>query len=782
MNIHSIVNALIHDIPLWEVIREFQGDDAHVHALMKSSDVLTGKISREEGLRIFESAASQKGDPDMTLIFYIQWIQVFRRLGMREQWDAAVRKAASLVTPRSPPALRSPVLVAQFTHALNTHGDLPRFTREMKDILKQCRKGSRPHLRALSDFATILADAGEESENDAWISKVSGNTPVYRQEIALARFTQCVETGRAAEACRLLPKLLPYIRSSRQPSFYHDILAGLSFMCLCLGHPPPPVPDSIETRPAWFRVNEFLLAREPGKALALCRENMNDPALHDRYVFDYGFDACTLLRTELACGNIEAARQNLARRWANGRRQYMDDVFLARIWLLRGNLPAAVPHFAAALRACERYGAKGRLEAEMRLACEINASDAMRLALEAEALLRGRKKTPAPPAPPMPSPPGRGTGRLVGTSAAIAGVREAIRRFAALDIPVLLTGETGTGKELAARALHEESPRAAEPFIAVNCGAITESLLEDELFGHEQGAFTGAEKARKGFFEEAGKGTVFLDEIGEIPARLQVALLRVLESAEVRPVGGSRSRGIACRVVAATNADLDALAEKETFRKDLLFRLRRLEIHISPLRERREDILSLADHFLSAERADGGRPALSEELKETLWSRDWPGNARELRNLIERMRLFHSEKMDYRLEDLAVADSPAVGIGGSPPGAAPHLAPPKAPPPPMVTTEEEILRAGRSPFRRHERLRALFRRHGRLTRLEICALLYTSKMTATRDLAELIREGFAERVTPTRSPRTHYFRLKTQDRGSGLVDRDSRKTPEMPEA
>jgi transcriptional regulator with PAS, ATPase and Fis domain len=196
---------------------------------------------------------------------------------------------------------------------------------------------------------------------------------------------------------------------------------------------------------------------------------------------------------------------------------------------------------------------------------------------------------------------------------------------------VLIVGETGTGKELVARALHEESERAAEPFLAVNCGAISESLLESELFGHESGAFTGARRAHRGLFEAAGRGTLLLDEIGDTSPRLQVALLRVLETGEVRPVGSSTSRKVRCRVLAATNADLTGMVGEGRFRKDLYFRLDRIAIRIPPLRERGEDILSLADHFLSEDRHDGHRPTMSEALKAALLAHQWSGNVRELR-------------------------------------------------------------------------------------------------------------------------------------------------------
>jgi two-component system response regulator HupR/HoxA len=360
-------------------------------------------------------------------------------------------------------------------------------------------------------------------------------------------------------------------------------------------------------------------------------------------------------------------------------------------------------------------------------------------------------------------------------------VRDAITRFARLDAPVLITGETGTGKELVARALHQASDHRDRPFTPVNCGSIAEALLESEMFGHEKGAFTGADKASKGLFDETGQGTIFLDEIGDISPRLQSALLRVLETGEIRAVGSARTRSIHCRVIAATNADLDAMSEQGKFRRDLLYRIQRLCIHVPPLRERRDDILLLARHFLDLGRRIGVHAALSRDLVETLRAYDWPGNVRELRNVIERMRLMHSDKLYYAIEDLDLkfhafgaavrreSESPAparpVETPPSPAAAAPPL-PTDASPldqGPAATESpalEAILLSGRSQVRRLDRLRALFRQHRKLMRSEVIQVLDVSPNTATKDLKALCDEGFIDRVEPSASSRSHYFVLR----------------------
>jgi two-component system response regulator PilR (NtrC family) len=213
-----------------------------------------------------------------------------------------------------------------------------------------------------------------------------------------------------------------------------------------------------------------------------------------------------------------------------------------------------------------------------------------------------------------------------------------IETVAATASTVLITGESGTGKELVARAVHNMSNRTASPFVSINCGAFTETLLESELFGYMKGSFTGAVSNRKGLFEAAEGGTIFLDEIGETTPAMQVKLLRVLQERSIRRVGGLEEIPVDCRVVAATNRDLGQMVEDGTFRNDLYYRISVIPIEMPPLRARRSDIPELVRHFLEKYAAAAGRNSMeiSEEASRYLESYDWPGNVRELENTIER--------------------------------------------------------------------------------------------------------------------------------------------------
>jgi DNA-binding NtrC family response regulator len=210
------------------------------------------------------------------------------------------------------------------------------------------------------------------------------------------------------------------------------------------------------------------------------------------------------------------------------------------------------------------------------------------------------------------------------------------RRAAASDATVLVTGETGCGKEVVARAIHEASPRATGPFVRVNCGALAEGVLESELFGHEAGAFTGAQRARRGRFELAQGGTVFLDEIGDISAKMQVSLLRVLQEKEIERVGGTTPIRVNARVLAATHRNLPASVAAGSFREDLYYRLNVIPIAVPPLRERPQDIEPLVRHFLGKHSPPSGAPALDPEVLPRLLEYSWPGNVRELENLVHR--------------------------------------------------------------------------------------------------------------------------------------------------
>ena len=244
--------------------------------------------------------------------------------------------------------------------------------------------------------------------------------------------------------------------------------------------------------------------------------------------------------------------------------------------------------------------------------------------------------------------------RLVGHSAAIAGVRKQIAQIAATDANVLITGESGTGKEVAAELIHRNSRASDRPFVAVNCAAVPDTLLESELFGHERGAFTGATAARQGKLQHASGGTLFLDEIGDMPLLAQAKILRAIEARVIQRLGSNVDIPLSIRLLAATNQELDILVQGKKFRQDLYFRLNVVRLHLPSLRERAEDIPELTEYILQelSQRQHRTPCRIEDELMKCLQTHDWPGNVRELRNVIECLLVYPSSR------SLGISDLP----------------------------------------------------------------------------------------------------------------------------
>jgi len=268
----------------------------------------------------------------------------------------------------------------------------------------------------------------------------------------------------------------------------------------------------------------------------------------------------------------------------------------------------------------------------------------------------------------------RGMGEMVGTSPGMEKVYRILTKVASSTHPVLILGESGTGKELVARAIHSIGPHASRPFILVDCGSLVPTLIESELFGHVKGAFTGADRAREGLLVAAGGGTIFFDEIGELPLDMQSKLLRALQEKEVRPVGATQTVPITARVLAATNRNLLTMVEQGQFRKDLYFRLNVVNLKIPPLRDRKEDIPLFAEHFLErAQRESGRSHRFSQDALRLMMEYDWPGNVRELQHAVERTcamssgPVLHTVDLPTQLQDFRAhldADSAPLGTAG----------------------------------------------------------------------------------------------------------------------
>lgn len=342
---------------------------------------------------------------------------------------------------------------------------------------------------------------------------------------------------------------------------------------------------------------------------------------------------------------------------------------------------------------------------------------------------------------------------FIGKSQVVEYIRGNIKKYGPLTIPVLITGETGTGKEEVARMLHQQSPNAKEPFLPVNCGGISSTLIETELFGYQKGAYTGAVKDHKGLFEAAGSGTIFLDEISAMPLSLQAALLRVLETMKVRPIGSTELRDVKARVIVATNIRLEKLMEEQKFRPDLFFRLNRLQINLPALRDRKEDIPLLINHFFKKYKLEN-HVRIDGELMRKMQAYHWPGNIRELKNEVERMVVLAGDR--------AVITNDIVNFGGDKTAIKQNterfnLADSRTG---VESTARQTI-SGQNSYEevRLNKLIQLFHENRHLTRAMVARSLGCALNTAANDLKNLHDRGIIKRILTTSSVRSSYYQI-----------------------
>lgn len=738
-----------------------QEDSAKIYdAGCRLAGFLSGKGGSLLALRSAREVDIQGLDTGLCILFLCLWARASMacssvdREHTAEAW--AVLKRAKAFLAKDVPNEISAYLAATEAHLMSAQGRILEQDQLVFASVKSLKKNQVRRSQILLDVAPLLAVSGRLGNLEPELDKIcsTDKNPQTSRASSAVLFVNAVETCRIEDAALRAN----HISAAKQMPInnllvekymlLNDLIANL----LSPVNPSMADPENSHAIPNWLLALKCLANGSIAQALKWARvcEKNSPSALTENSITSFN-----LLRAEIAEKNYVAAQRLMDLRASRGNIHFLDDFFSARIEILKGNNDAANALFSSAIAKADNYRAGARLEFELNLAAELPRNLIFRIARalrpkSVRPLDLSNQKSAIPSHHTTPVVPD-GINRLIGYSTAVTETRRLISQFAQLDVPVLLTGETGTGKELVARAIHEESPRSAEPFIAVNCAAISESLLESELFGHEKGAFTGASLPRRGLFEEAGRGTILLDEIGDITPRLQATLLRILETSEFRRVGSSKSSQANCRVFAATNADISVLAEKGRFRKDLLYRLRRLEINILPLRERPDDILPLALHFLNTNREKDAQAAVSEDLKNILLSYSWPGNVRELRNAIERMRLMNSDKLFYTEEDIDISNSIPDKR---------EITPTPALSQKMIATPIRVgFRPGKSPIRRLQTLKMLFTKHKVLTRDEIIKHLNISPNTATQDLKKLANEEFIKKIQPTASPRSVYFEL-----------------------
>ncbi|PCJ60954.1 MAG: hypothetical protein COA79_07805 [Planctomycetota bacterium] len=513
--------------------------------------------------------------------------------------------------------------------------------------------------------------------------------------------------------------------------------------------------------PLWIKIDQSLARKKPQQALKYAKlmTSQENVIISNTHIH--------LIRAELANKDIQASEW-LINKWKA--RTSADNLLMIcqfRLELLKKNMKKATELFIKAAKLHEHYHWQGIFDYSLKLAIEINPKDLKILrekATQSTYIHNSIKdKTTIIELPKE---------IIIGNSKETVLLRKTIKEFSNLDAPVLITGETGVGKELVAHDLHHQSKRSKQPYLTLNCSAIPDSLLQSELFGHEAGAYTSADKAHKGIFETAGKGSVFLDEFGDISPLLQVSMLRVLEKMEIRPIGSNHTRKINCRFIIATNADLQKMVDEKNFRKDLYYRITQLEIQVKPLRERKKDIKTIAYHFLNLNRKSK-KATLSNSLEEKLTNHIWDGNVRELRNEIEKVRMLNSDKSNYEISDFNFKKNSRKEAYK--PTAKEVIEESQTTIILKEISEEEIfkkdiqlawkIRARRNTAElRKERILNLFTNLDKVYRQEVAEILNVNPRTITKDFKELIQEKIIIKVEPTPSPRSIYFVLNKKNK------------------
>lgn len=488
------------------------------------------------------------------------------------------------------------------------------------------------------------------------------------------------------------------------------------------------------------QINLALSKKQLGKATLITEEmykKYGSIAIVNTHTLEYH---AVLLNIELCNRNLNNAEILLASYCASYSFKYLDlrQFFKTRVHLLKKEFLDAKRCFYEVKSYFYKYNAKNILKQLIMFSLEISTSELIELfSYDPKDDDRVESRTSQTQSSAIKI---EIMGFVKGISQATKQLNADIDKAANSNIPVLILGETGVGKELTAETIHQNSPLKSKPFLAINCNSISDTLIESELFGHIKGSFTGASNDRAGLFETAGEGTIFLDEIGDISLQIQASLLRVLDTGEIKPVGSSKTKKIKCRILAATNANLEEKIAKGLFRQDLFYRLNRLVINIKPLRERKEDVLFLSkyfvEYFLKSTDID-----FTNAAKEALTSYPWPGNVRELRNVIERMCLYNSNKKIFDLIDI----DPKIASGYS------NILP--------IATNDRFADQinNTNSNARYDKLKGLFVTFNKLTRKEIVRLTGLSEPTATSYLKQLTNENFIKKIEPNDSPRSHYF-------------------------
>lgn len=464
-------------------------------------------------------------------------------------------------------------------------------------------------------------------------------------------------------------------------------------------------------------VHILLLKKQYEKALTLARELSVDKTDFTFTPYNLSY---FLVRSELANKNILAASYSLQKRLENQNTTIHDDFFYFRIHHLKNELEQAQFYFNKYYKYILRNNLEERMSFEVSLSPELNLGVMMKYASNYKSTVTEKFTQNI-----LSKQPNLNTA-FIGKSEKILAIKRLLEKVALLETPILILGETGTGKDVLAKTIHNIR-NFSEKYLPINCSSISDHLLQSELFGHVKGSFTGANDTHHGVFEEASKGTVFLDEIGDISPAMQIALLRLLESGEYRPIGSNEIKKVSCKIIMATNQNLSDLVNKGVFREDLKYRIERMVIEIPSLKERKEDIPLLIEYFLNDMNPNLPKITFDRQTIKHLTDLPWEGNIRELRNEMEKVRLFYSDKTRLTMNELSEKYKNKHAD-------------------PLIISHENVNQKNNIGFnsknKRYDELKNLFLTQSPLSKKEAMLKLNISSNTAISYLKALELEGF----------------------------------------
>ena len=697
-------------------------------------------------------------DADIFMLFISISIICLSQRSQLEKAKSLVSIGDNLLASKLQPAIHAVYLQA-YSRLKYYCRELSEEKRLMAEALGLLKKDDPRYRANLTNYSYMLARYGMLNDLDATDFRILKsdleNSKEKKSLVYEILMANCIMQGDSEKALEFLNLyLLGYdsvINSRYENAFFSiNILSGNRDFSFC---------KNVEFKDIASVVEDFYENRWgviPDKLVLIKAIEFQNPFIH--FVTKY-----LPLHFELIEKYVGKAKFILQENRKLGKDHFLDDLFYVRIALLENKKREALFYAKRLKTNVSKYNFEKRVGFELQFAKEMSASDLHLMFQKAEEY--DEKSLPLEESlPEQIENNHKGMDLIVGKSAIIIKVKTLIQKFSVILEPVLITGETGTGKELVAQALHDVGTHAKEPFLAINCGALTDTLLQSELFGYEAGAFTGAQKEKKGIFEAAGRGTVFLDEFEDVSQKMQSSLLRVLETNEIRLIGGNKTRKINCKIVVATNVSLKSLVSKKLFREDLYFRLARFEINLPALRERKEDIPELIQHFLVQQNKNDSAPSLGMDLLSKLTVYEWPGNIRELKNAIDRMKILHSDKNIFGLDEFEFDQLESFSTESIPEKSPAFIQTPELA---LEGKEEEeelrvkkIIEKGFKIESRVQYLKEIFIKYKKMSRSQVVEILKVSPLTAANTLQALCEEGLIVKRMPSKSTKSHYYELK----------------------